>query len=291
MRELALTVHIATKLNRSHLVHGKDALILPCLGRTEIDEQACGPQSITVEDSMSMVHASAGRNPPASNHLRSEPAIIAGIARATLGARSAVAWEHMIADYDRIREAIECVFPAFQAYNARIRVPGGFHLGSSARERIWATPTGKANFLVFQGLDEDPAHGDPDALWLTTMRSHDQYNTTLYSHSDRYRGVFGQRDVVFINAEELRRRDLHAGERVDLVALAQDGIERVVRALLVVEYALPDGCCGAYYPEANPLVPLHAYDPQSRTPSYKGVPVTLRRASAAEKQGQRHGML
>ncbi|MEX3691338.1 FdhF/YdeP family oxidoreductase [Paraburkholderia sp. BR14263] len=289
MRNLALTVHIATKLNRSHLVHGKDALILPCLGRTEIDVQANGPQSITVEDSMSMVHASAGRNPPASPDLRSEPAIVAGIARATLGARSRVPWEHLVADYDRIREAIEIVFPAFQAYNARIRVPGGFHLGSTARDRIWATATGKANFLVFQGLDEDPAHGDSDALWLTTMRSHDQYNTTLYSHSDRYRGVFGQRDVVFVNAEELRRREMHAGERVDLVALSHDGIERVVRGLTLVEYALPDGCCGAYYPEANPLVPLYAYDPQSRTPSYKGVPVKIRRAGAAAQQGSLHG--
>ncbi|MGG1948252.1 FdhF/YdeP family oxidoreductase [Trinickia sp. NRRL B-1857] len=291
MRGLALTVHIATKLNRSHLVHGKDALILPCLGRTEIDVQANGPQSITVEDSMSMVHASAGRNPPASPDLRSEPAIVAGIARATLGARSRVPWEHLVADYDRIREAIEIVFPAFQAYNARIRVPGGFHLGSTARDRIWATATGKANFLVFQGLDEDPAHGDPEALWLTTMRSHDQYNTTLYSHSDRYRGVFGQRDVVFVNAAELARREMHAGERVDLVAVSRDGIERVVRGLMLVEYALPDGCCGAYYPEANPLVPLYAYDPQSRTPSYKGVPVKIRRAGAAAQQGSLHGTL
>jgi molybdopterin-dependent oxidoreductase alpha subunit len=291
MGELALTVHIATKLNRSHLVHGREALILPCLGRTEIDLQEGGPQSITVEDSMSMVHASAGRNAPASPFLRSEPAIVAGIARATLGARSAVPWEHLVANYDHIRDAIEIVFPAFQAYNARIRVPGGFYLGSTARERIWSTSTGKANFLVFSGLDEDPAHGDPDALWLTTMRSHDQYNTTLYSHSDRYRGVFGQRDVVFVNPAELRRRGMQAGERVDLVALSRDGIERIVRELLVVEYALPDGCCGAYYPEANPLVPLYAYDPHSRTPSYKGIPVKLRRANNASKQGNRHAAL
>ncbi|MDR5746123.1 FdhF/YdeP family oxidoreductase [Caballeronia sp. LZ029] len=277
IRELDLTVHIATKLNRSHLVHGRDALILPCLGRTEIDIQADGPQSITVEDSMSMVHASAGRNEPASPHLLSEPAIVAGIARATLGEQSRVPWEHLVANYDRIRDAIEIVFPIFQAYNARIRVPGGFHLTSSARERVWNTDTGRANFLVFDGLDEDPAPIDPDALSLTTMRSHDQYNTTLYSHSDRYRGVFGQRDVIFMNPRELTKRGLHAGDRVDIFAIADDGIERVIRNFKAVEYSLPDGCCGAYYPEVNPLVPLYAFDPQSRTPSYKSVPVRVAR--------------
>ena len=163
IRDLDLTVHVSTKLNRSHLVHGREALILPCLGRTEIDVQATGPQSITVEDSMSMVHASAGRNAPASEHLMSEPAIVAGMARATLGARSVVDWEGFVADYDRIRDAIEDVFPIFQGYNARVRIPGGFHLTSMARERIWATPSGKANFLVFDGLGEDPEAADPDA--------------------------------------------------------------------------------------------------------------------------------
>ena len=222
---------ISTKLNRSHLVHGREALILPCLGRTEIDVQAGGPQSITVEDSMSMVHASAGRNHPASEHLRSEPAIVAGLARATLGAQSKVDWEAMIANYDVIREAIEAVFPIFRAYNERIRVPGGFHLTSTARERIWATETGRANFLVFPGMTEDQCQGDPNALWLTTMRSHDQYNTTLYSRSDRYRGVFGQRDVVFLNAREMAKRDFAAGDRVDLVTLSNDGKERTVRRL------------------------------------------------------------
>ena len=280
MRKLDLTVHIATKLNRSHLVHGKAALILPCLGRTEIDIQADGPQSITVEDSMSMVHASGGRNEPASPFLKSEPAIVAGIARATLGPDSHVDWEHLVASYDRIREKIEIVYPIFEAYNERIRVPGGFHLASSARERVWATPTGRANFLVFKGLDEDPVQHDPDALWLTTMRSHDQYNTTLYSHSDRYRGVFGQRDVIFLNTRELQKRNLHPGDRVDVFAVSTDGIERVIRSFKVIDYSLPDGCCGAYYPEANPLVPLYAFDQKSRTPSYKSVPVKIARAAA-----------
>lgn len=286
-RRLDLTVHVSTKLNRSHLVHGREALILPVLGRTELDLQATGPQSITVEDSMSMVHASLGLNPPASEHLKSEPAIVAGLARAVLGERSVVDWDWMIADYDRIREAIEDVFPIFQGYNARIRVPGGFHLTSTARERIWATPSGKANFLVHPGLGEDPALSDPDALRMTSMRSHDQYNTTIYSLSDRYRGVFGQRDVVFLNSEEIARRGLEAGDRVDLVAVTDDGVERRLRGFQVVPHALPAGSCAAYYPETNPLVPLHARDPMSFTPSYKSFAVRIVRSDPAAATPER----
>lgn len=282
MRKLDLTVHIATKLNRSHLVHGREALILPCLGRTELDEQATGPQAVTVEDSMSMVHASRGHNRPASEHLKSEPAIIAGMARATLGARSKVDWEKLIGDYALIREDIEAVFPIFQGYNARIEQPGGFHLTSLARERIWATASGKANFLVCEGVCEDPAIKDPQALWLTTVRSHDQYNTTLYSLSDRYRGVYGQRDVIFLNAEEMEKRGLKADDRVDIVTLSTDGIERAVRGFKVVPYAFPDASCAAYYPETNPLVPLYAHDPQSFTPSSKAVPVRLVKVAAPQ---------
>jgi anaerobic selenocysteine-containing dehydrogenase len=203
------------------------------------------------------------------------------MARATLGSESKVNWEELVADYDRIRDAIEAVFPIFQAYNARIRVPGGFHLTSTARERIWATPSGRANFLIFKDLDEDPHQDNPEALWLTTMRSHDQYNTTLYSLSDRYRGVFGQRDVVFLNPDEMRKRGLKAGDRVDLVTLSTDGVERAVRGFKVVEYKLPDGCCGAYYPETNPLVPLYAHDAHSHTPSSKSVPIRLVPAGSA----------
>jgi len=279
-RRLDLTAYVSTKLNRSHIVHGREALILPCLGRTEIDVQATGPQSVTVEDSMSMVHASAGMNQPASGYLRSEPAIVAGLARAVLGDRTVVDWEALVADYDRIRDAIEDVLPIFQGYNARIRVPGGFHLGSTARERIWATPTGKANFLIHPGLGEDPEQHDPDVLWLTSVRSHDQYNTTLYSLSDRYRGVYGQRDVLFISAAEIAKRGLGPDDRVDLHAVADDGVERVVRNFRLVPYAFPAGSCAAYYPETNPLVPLRAYDPLSFTPSYKAIAVRIVRAQA-----------
>jgi formate dehydrogenase major subunit len=272
---LDLTVAINTKLNRGHVMHGRHAFILPCLGRTEIDVQATGPQSITVEDSMSMVHASQGPNTPASPHLRSETAIVAGIARATLGASSHVDWEALTADYDKIRDAIEQVFPIFQGYNARIRHPGGFHLTSLARERIWATPSGKAEFATFPGLEEDAHHDDPEALWLTTMRSHDQYNTTLYSLSDRYRGVFNQRQVIFMNPNEIARRGLADGDLVRLETISTDGIVRALNGFRLVSYKLPDGCCGAYYPEANPLLPLYLHDRQSGTPSGKAIPIRV----------------
>jgi molybdopterin-dependent oxidoreductase alpha subunit len=280
LRNLDLTVHVSTKLNRSHLVHGRSALILPCLGRTEIDIQASGPQSITVEDSMSMVHASAGRNRPASEHLLSEPAIVAGMARITLGERTVVDWKAMVGNYDLIRDAIEDVFPIFQGYNARIRVPGGFHLVPTARERIWTTASGKANFLVYNGLGEDSAADDPEALWLSTIRSHDQYNTTLYSMSDRYRGIYGQRDVVFLNRSEMEKRGLEEGDRVDLVTVSTDGHERRVHHFRLVGYSFPDGCCAAYYPETNPLVPLYAHDPLSFTPSSKSIPIRIERSRA-----------
>jgi anaerobic selenocysteine-containing dehydrogenase len=220
-------------------------------------------------------------NTPASQHLRSEPAIVAGIARATLGDRSVVDWEGMIADYDRIRDAIEDVLPIFQAYNARIRVPGGFHLTSTARERIWATPSGKATILTYKGLCEDPDPRDPDVLWLTSIRSHDQYNTTIYSLSDRYRGVYGQRDVLFMNRDEIDKRGFAPDDRVDLVAVADDGVERRVRNFRLVPYTFPERSCAAYYPETNPLVALQACDPLSFTPSYKGIPVRLERSRPA----------
>ena len=279
-RRLDLSVHVSTKLNRSHLVRGREALILPCLGRTELDVQATGPQSITVEDSMSMVHASLGLNAPASDHLKSEPAIVAGIARATLGARSVVPWEELVGDYDLIRDAIEYVFPIFEQYNARIRVPGGFHLESSARNRVWKTESGKANFLIYDGIQEDPVQKDNDVLWLTSVRSHDQYNTTLYSMSDRYRDVYGQRDVVFLSGAEIERLGFEPGDRVDIVAVSGDCIERRVRGYQLVAYSFPEGSCAAYYPETNPLVALNAHDPLSFTPSYKGIPVRLVRAAA-----------
>jgi molybdopterin-dependent oxidoreductase alpha subunit len=276
MRRLVLTVAVSTKLNRGHLVHGKKALILPCLARSEVDVQENGPQVVTVEDSTCIVQSSGGRNRPASPHLLSEPAIVAGIAQATLPG-SHVDWTGLISDYDRIREKIEAVFPIFRDFNKRIRKPGGFHLTSTARERIWMTPTGKANFMVLSGLEEDSRRNDPDGLWLTTIRSHDQYNTTIYGLDDRYRGVFGQRRVVFVSNEEMAKRKLAANDLVDLQTISTDNVERVARGFKVVPYAMPSGCCASYYPETNGLVPLYSRDDTSHTPSFKAIRVRMLR--------------
>jgi len=273
MRKLELGVFVSTKLNRTHLLIGKEAILLPCLGRTEEDIQAGGPQSVTVEDSMSMVHASRGKLTPASPHLRSETAIVAGIARASLP-NSVVAWEDLVADYDRIRDKIEAVFPDFQDYNLRIRHPGGFRLPLGPTERIWKTPSGKAEFLPFVGLREDPALGGADVLKLTTIRSHDQYNTTIYGLDDRYRGVFGRRDVLFMNARDLQARGLTVGEDVEIeTALPSDRTRRL--RLTAISFDIAPGSVAAYYPEANDLVPLDYFDPLSGTPCYKSVPVRI----------------
>jgi molybdopterin-dependent oxidoreductase alpha subunit len=288
MKNLDLVVHIATKLNRSHLLPAKESFILPCLGRTESDIQAAGRQSVTVEDSMSMVHASRGVLKPASEHLRSEPAIIAGIALATLP-NTRVGWTNLIADYGKIRDAIEAIFPEFADFNVRIKKPGGFRLYVAASEREWRTPTMKANFLVYSGLDEDPRVANREALTLTTIRSHDQYNTTIYGMNDRYRGITGRRDVVFVNERDLGSRGLKHGDLVDLSvvpdARAKPG-ERVMRNLTAVAYNIAQGSIAAYYPEANVLVALDHYDVKSGTPSYKSTPVLLC-ASAERKVSRR----
>jgi molybdopterin-dependent oxidoreductase alpha subunit len=281
MRALDLTVHVATKLNRTHLLPGRESFLLPCLGRTEIDEQAGGRQAVTVEDSMSMVHASRGLNPPASPSLRSEVAIVAGIARATFGPDDPVDWEGLTADYDRIRDLIEAVLPElFGGYNARIRIPGGFRLPVGPSDRVWKTATGKANFLVHSRSDRDARWGDPSVLVLTTLRSHDQYNTTIYGANDRYRGIFGRRDVVFVHPDDLADRGLADGDAVDLAAAFDLTGTRVVRSFTAVARDLPRGCVAAYYPETNLLVALDDHDRRSGTPAYKSAPVRLRAAQA-----------
>lgn len=275
-RKLDLAVHIATKLNRTHLLTAGTSYLFPCLGRTELDVQATGRQSVTVEDSMSMVHASSGFLAPPSDQVRSEPAIVAGIAKAVLGARSVADWELLVSDYSLIRDRIEQVFPDFVGYNERIREPGGFQLPNSAQQRIWKTATGRANFAVFPGLEEDDETEDRAVLRLTTLRSHDQYNTTIYGLDDRYRGVFGRRDVLFMNAADLERLGLSEGDVVDVwTALEHARQDRVVRSLMLVAYDIPDGCCASYYPETQPLIALEHVDPDSLTPSYKSVPVRI----------------
>ncbi|MEL5426156.1 FdhF/YdeP family oxidoreductase [Serratia nevei] len=282
MKTLELSVHIGTKLNRSHLLVAKQTLILPCLGRTELDLQAGGRQSVTVEDSMSMVHASSGKLKPASELLRSEPAIVAGMAKAVMPA-SKVPWDELIEDYDVIRDLIEKTIPGFDDYNARIRQPGGFRMPLPPTERRWPTPTGKAMFSVFSGLHEDETVADQDTLRLITLRSHDQYNTTIYALDDRYRGVFGRRDVLFMNDSDLQRLGLEHGDVVDLET-ALPGCTQRLEGITVIAYNISAGSVGAYYPEANVLVPLHYIDEESGTPSYKSVPirVTLRSKEVRE---------
>lgn len=286
-RNLDLSVHITTKLNRTHLLVGARTFVLPCLGRTDMDMQAAGLQFVTVEDSMSMVHASRGFVKPPSDNVRSEPWIVAQIAKATLAGRHGVDWDGLVADYDRIREKMEAVFPDFHDFNDRVRRPGGFHLPNPAGRRIWKTSTGKANFIPSPRLDEDETTGDPMVLRLTTLRAHDQFNTTIYALNDRYRGVFGRRDILFLNENEMARRGLAEGDLVELAtALKHARQDRIVRGLTLVRFDLPEGCCAAYYPEMQPLIALENHDPQSGTPSYKSVPVHVRPMRAGDDENR-----
>lgn len=282
LRQCALTVHIATKFNRSHVVHGRQALLLPVLGRTEIDVQASGPQGVTVEDSMSMVHLSAGLNAPASAHLLSEPMIVARLAAAVLP-DSRTPWLELAGDYALIRDKIEAVFPDFAGFNEKIKTPGGFRLRNTASERVWATASGKAEFRAHAVPLDTSVHRaqrqgrqtDTVVFALATVRSHDQYNTTIYGMDDRYRGVYGQRRVLFINAEDLRAIGRRAGDWVDITSLYGDGETRRAERFLLVEYDIPRGCLAGYYPETNPLVPLSSFAIDARTPTSKSIPVKL----------------
>ncbi|NYH12917.1 FdhF/YdeP family oxidoreductase [Paraburkholderia bryophila] len=280
MRSCALTVHITTKLNRSHLIHGRDALILPTLGRTEIDLQNGVAQGVSVEDSMSMVHISYGMNKPASENLLSEIAIVARMARATLGSEK-VDWLAQTADYALIRDGIAQVIEGFHDYNERLKTPGGFHLGVASRERIWKTPSGKAQFLVHAIAVDTPIHQarkqyGERLMTLMTTRSHDQYNTTIYGLDDRYRGVYGQRRVLFAHKDDIAMLGFVVGQRVDITSVWADGIERHADGFLLVEYDIPRGCLGAYYPETNPLVPLSSVADGAGTPTSKSIPVLLK---------------
>jgi molybdopterin-dependent oxidoreductase alpha subunit len=272
LRSVGLTVQISTKLNRSHLVHGKSALILPCLGRTDIDERATGPQRVTVEDSMGMVHASRGVVKPSSPEQRSEVAIICGLALATLGEDDSVPWADFAEDYSLIRDRIERVVPGFENFNERIRKPGGFALPNGPRDaRSFKTATGRANFRTSEPQAWDL---EPGQLLLQTIRSHDQFNTTIYGMDDRYRGVKGRRDVVFVNASDLASVGLRNGDRVDIVSYWADG-ERRASGFTAFEYPTPPGSAAAYYPEANVLVPLDSTADESNTPTSKSVVVRL----------------
>ncbi|MBL5828690.1 FdhF/YdeP family oxidoreductase [Serratia fonticola] len=280
LRRCDLTVHISTKLNRSHLITGKDALILPTLGRTELDMQASGPQYITVEDSFSMVHASEGIGKPLADTQRSETAIVCGIADAVLGNQQ-LDWLELADDYSLIRQHIQATIPGFDDFNQRCELPGGFYLGNAAAELRFATQSGKAEFCAAPLPDTlFPQIGAQKAPFvLQTLRSHDQYNTTIYGLDDRYRGVYGQREVLFIHPEDLADLGLQDGELVEIETLWNDGITRKVSGFKLVSYDIPRGNLAAYYPETNPLVPLASFGDGTGTPTSKSVPVAIRRCA------------
>ncbi|MEC4725506.1 FdhF/YdeP family oxidoreductase [Shewanella sp. D64] len=274
-----LTVHIATKLNRTHLVTGKQALILPCLGRTDIDMQASGAQKVTVEDSFSMVHGSAGVVESELGQMLSEPAIIAGIAKATLG-EALVDWSEMIADYDNIRDKIAEVIPRFDNFNHQIQQAGGFYLGNPAARHIWNTESQKAEFMTHELPDSivpQSIYGltDKPVFVLQTLRSHDQYNTTIYGLDDRYRGVYGQRRVLMMNAEDIALLGLAHLDCVNINSLWPDSKLRQVSDFTLIEYDIPRGNVAAYYPETNPLVPLESVGDLSWTPTSKSIAVEI----------------
>jgi molybdopterin-dependent oxidoreductase alpha subunit len=279
LRRCRLTVHVSIKLNRGHLVAGREALILPTLGRAERDVQASGPQFVSAENSMGIVSMSRGVLDPASDDLLSEVAIVCRLARATLGARSTVDWEACMADYDRIRDHVARVVVGFDDYNRRVREPGGFYLPNAPRDRCeFPTTTGKANFTV-HAVREVPLA--PGQLVLTSLRSHDQFNTTVYGLHDRYRGIHGERRVILMHEDDIRERGLVPGQSVDVTS-HWNGVQRTARQFRVVAYAIPRGCAGAYYPEMNPLVSIDAVAERSNTPASKFVIVTVAPSAAAE---------
>ena len=280
-RALPLTVQIATKLNRNHVIHGKAAYLLPCLGRIEVDQQASGAQSVSVEDSTSHMHGSRGMTEPAAPGLLSEPAIVAGIAKATLDANPRVDWDGWVADYSTIRTAMGITFPTiFNELNERMWTPGGYRKPLAAAERIWKTESGKAEFTAPDELPGNPdLQGGADILRLFTIRSDGQFNTTIYSHDDRFRGVSGSRMVLFMNAADMARYGLNKGDVVALRTHADDGVERRVGGLQIVPYDVPAGCIAGYYPECNPLIPLWHHAKESKVPAAKAIDVLLERSS------------
>ena len=275
MRKLALTVGIAIKLNRGHLVHGRDALILPVIARSEVIRTSEGEQFVTIEDSMSNVTASRGVLQPASPHLLAEVEIVCRMALATLP-DSKIPWEGYIDDYDLIRDKIAEVYPEiYSDFSERVKNPQGFHLDVPPRRLVWPTDNGKANFLLFPGLEVNVPISDPTMLRLATVRSHDQFNTTIYSYNDRYRGVYNDRMVLFMNAEDRAARGLESGSRIALETITDDGIQRRVDGLTVLDYPMPRGAVSGYYPELNPLLPLEYFDEISGTPAAKSIPVRV----------------
>ncbi len=270
LRKCRLTCHIATKLNRSHLIHGQRALILPCLGRSEAD----GGRFVTTENSMGVVQSSEGKLTPASEHLLSEPDIVARMAEAVLGDVGSIRWRWLAEDYDRLRTWIEAVVPGFENFNARVRQPGGFYLPNAAKERVWNTPNSKANF---SSAPLDSFRTSAGRFLLQTLRSHDQFNTTVYGLDDRYRGISGMRDIVFLNPEDLAALGVKPGGRIDVTSHWTDG-ERHLKGFRAIPYDMPRGMAAAYFPEANVLVPVGHVAEGSNTPASKSIEVSIHAA-------------
>ena len=276
-RRQRLTVQIATKLNRSHLINGEVAYLLPCLSRIERDEQATGAQTVAVEDSSSMIHASFGDRTPAGPQLKSETAIVAAIAQATLKPNPKVPWTEWVGDYAKVRDAIEATYPLwFKDFNSRFHTPGGFHRPNKAAQRDFAeAPGGMANFIKPSSLSATGFAEEEGVFRLVTLRSNDQFNTTVYGYEDRFRGVSGTRDVLFINVADMAELNLKEGQFVGLKTVAKDGLAREMSGLRVTAYSIPKGCIGAYYPECNLLVPIEHHAEKSMTPASKSVPVRI----------------
>jgi len=271
LKKCRLTVQVITKLNRTALATGEQSLILPCLGRSEIDVQASGPQFVSTESTMLNIQSSRGIFKPVSDKLRSEPWIIANLAKATLGERTTVDWEEMAADYDNIRDSISRVVKGCEDYNKRVREPGGFYLLNPPHEGKFPTKTGKAQFKTSRLEKIELKEGQ---LLLTTIRSHNQFNTTIYEYSDRYRGINGERRIVFLNPEDIEKQKLATGQVVNITSHFEDG-ERHVYRFIVVPYPIPKGCAAAYFPEANPLVPLGSIADKSETPTSKSIIISI----------------
>ncbi len=278
-RRMRLTVNVATKLNRSQLIPGAVSYILPVIGRIEADHQATGPQSTSMEDSTGCIHGSRGVRKPASPHLISEVRLVCEVAKAALAPNPRLTWDAWCDDYSLIRRSIGETYPEiFYDYDRRMWEPGGFRRPLPAAERDWKTKTGRANFITPDGLVEDPVMpGNADTLRMITLRSNDQFNTTVYGYSDRFRGIEGTRDVVLMNRADIDRLGLRAGDKVGVRAVARDQEEhdRTLDGLTVVAYDIPAGCIGAYYPEANVLLPIWHYAEGSKTPAAKSIPVTV----------------
>ena len=278
-REIPLTVQVSTKLNRNHVIHGKQAYILPCLGRIEVDRQAGGPQDVTIEDSTSCMHGSRGAAEPVADTLLSEPAIVAGIAKATLDPNPRVDWDAWVGNYAKVRDAIEATFPdIFTDFNARMWTPGGFRKPVGAAHRVFETESKRAEFTVPEELPGDPdMDAGPPALRLFTIRSDGQFNTTIYHEDDRFRGVFGSRMVLFMSRADMARLQLEQGDTVALRTPSDDGVLRRVEGLAVVPYDVPEGCIAGYYPELNPLIPLWHHAKESKVPAAKAIDVLVER--------------